>query len=417
MDIAALIRRLVLFALAFAIAPAFAVTVTIDGKNYDQVEPIWLPNGDGRYSGATPAEACQNFAGAMDATCRTMTLIGAAECMATCTSGYKKSWAIVKGCPAGYTMNGGGSACLKYLSDAPKCVAGLDIGNSGKVSGAYCVSGCVHEGGITIGASGTKYTMKATGEACTDQEPLPAVPQEVADQCGKGYCVAKGTINGRDVNKCVVCNVIETSNDSTSSTSTTTKDASGNVTGTSSSGTTTTKSTKCEGDSCTTTTTTTTKDEEGKEETTTSSATQTKDSFCSENPRAAACLTGQWGGNCSAGFTCDGDAVQCAVARGTWEQNCRMAPQDGDQSEAIGRAAAAGTLANSDPRAAGGTVSVGSFDQSNPYSSQCPADLSIAVGSYGTLVVPFSKACPYLAFIGWLAVVGSLVGATRFVLA
>jgi hypothetical protein len=46
--------------------------------------------------------------------------------------------------------------------------------------------------------------------------------------------------------------------------------------------------------------------------------------FCRLNPDHAMCRTSRWGGACAAGFTCDGDAVQCAIAREQHIRNCEL---------------------------------------------------------------------------------------------
>lgn len=49
-----------------------------------------------------------------------------------------------------------------------------------------------------------------------------------------------------------------------------------------------------------------------------------KGSFCSENPNSPICKNGTFGGSCDTGFTCDGDPVQCATAKASWEHRCQM---------------------------------------------------------------------------------------------
>ena len=110
---------------------------------------------------------------------------------------------------------------------------------------------------------------------------------------------------------------------------------------------TTTKDTKCIGDACqtTTTTTTTTKDPNGNQVGSTTitggTTTQTRKSFCEENPKAAACVgtpdegfceqnpqlsvckDGKWGaGSCGSEPSCSGDEVQCAQARFAFKSYC-----------------------------------------------------------------------------------------------
>lgn len=80
-------------------------------------------------------------------------------------------------------------------------------------------------------------------------------------------------------------------------------------------------STQCDGTTCTTTTTY--RDALGNK---VGEKTQEKpkESFCQENPTLQICKDGKWGGTCAAGFTCDGDAIQCAMARKQHETACKL---------------------------------------------------------------------------------------------
>lgn len=75
------------------------------------------------------------------------------------------------------------------------------------------------------------------------------------------------------------------------------------------------------------TTTTTAPDGNGGTTSTTGTKTETKDqdseSFCKENPTSPLCKEGKWGGTCGA-FTCEGDAVQCAMAKEQHQRNCSL---------------------------------------------------------------------------------------------
>ena len=57
--------------------------------------------------------------------------------------------------------------------------------------------------------------------------------------------------------------------------------------------------------------------EEGEEE---------ADDFCKKNPNLSICKEGKFTGTCGTGFSCTGDAVQCAQAKYTAQQNCLLDP-------------------------------------------------------------------------------------------
>lgn len=53
--------------------------------------------------------------------------------------------------------------------------------------------------------------------------------------------------------------------------------------------------------------------------------TEPTSDFCKDNPQAAACKNqkdSSFNGTCEAGFTCEGDAAQCASAKASWELRC-----------------------------------------------------------------------------------------------
>lgn len=48
-----------------------------------------------------------------------------------------------------------------------------------------------------------------------------------------------------------------------------------------------------------------------------------QDPFCQSNPDSIVCKKSSFGGSCGA-FSCDGDAVQCAIAKKQYEENCTL---------------------------------------------------------------------------------------------
>jgi hypothetical protein len=175
-----------------------------------------------------------------------------------------------------------------------------------------------------IQVSGCRYTGDdAPSGAAELYESDPPPTAGTDGVCATGLC--PGTFNGTTL--CLPC----ASGVSKSSTTTTTRDASGTVTGSTETTTTTTSG----GGPTTTTTTKTTKDASGAvtgTETTESSAPgrgnatgegEDIGSFCKENPQSPLCKVSSWGGACG-GFTCDGDAVQCAIAQEIHARNCAL---------------------------------------------------------------------------------------------
>ncbi|MDD2609522.1 MAG: hypothetical protein PHX60_07445 [Giesbergeria sp.] len=53
---------------------------------------------------------------------------------------------------------------------------------------------------------------------------------------------------------------------------------------------------------------------------------QDKTDFCRENPKSPMCIENKWGGgSCASGsFSCDGDAIQCAIAKEQHRRNCKL---------------------------------------------------------------------------------------------
>ena len=133
--------------------------------------------------------------------------------------------------------------------------------------------------------------------------------------------------------------------------------------------------------------------------------------FCQENPNSPVCKNGSWGGSCAGGFTCDGDAIQCAISKASWQMACLFEPSPGDDKAAIGEAA----MAASGAGVSVSESSVGDFDTTNPYANTCISDVTVTVMS-ASFVIPLSLACPYLAFIGWVLVAGATLGGVRIAL-
>ncbi|MCO5337184.1 EB domain-containing protein [Delftia tsuruhatensis] len=128
-----------------------------------------------------------------------------------------------------------------------------------------------------------------------------------------------------------------------------------------------------------------------------------------------------FGGSCQAGFTCEGDALQCAIVREQHRRNCELFEKDTDANSLTNRA-----INGSDDKSADAMrdraqqVSVGTFDQAGlGWSSSCPADPSIPLNFGGTsseFKIPFSRICGPLSILSSAGVGITLLGCMVWVL-
>lgn len=139
----------------------------------------------------------------------------------------------------------------------------------------------------------------------------------------------------------------------------------------------------------------------------TTTKTSSKSGYCQQNPNAKLCKDGGdsfFAGSCSASFTCEGDAIQCAIAREQHIRNCELFESETPQSE-LGEAMVAGTddgakfnpsqLANRE------IVNVSaSLDASNGGISGSVQDVVIAVPD-GSITLPFTSWIPFLEICGY----------------
>ncbi len=185
---------------------------------------------------------------------------------------------------------------------------------------------------------------------------------------------------------------------------------------------------KCENGLCQITTTTNTKDTSSNTVVSSSvTTTVEKGRFCAENPTAAACKNeygeedggSSFSGSCGAGFTCDGDAVMCAIAK---EQHTR-ACQIFDDETAEGQLYAAEKGKEGAQRGEG--IDMGAVDLGGGVGSLIQTDSLIGSGSCvqdlqftfmdQPVNIPLSSLCPYLAMLGNILVAVGMVMAIRIV--
>jgi hypothetical protein len=264
----------------------------------------------------------------------------------------------------------------------------------------------------TASGSGATPTAPAPGASA------PAPNEPVPEPCPARQC--RGTVNGNSV--CMPCSQTSTPN------TTTTQNGSGTTTGTS------TTSTTCTGGSCTTTTQT--RDGSGTL-TGTTTTTTTYGQHCAANPGAPQCNGGSstgtggdgdgeggegsssFGGSCSAGFSCEGDAVQCAIARDQHIRACQFYDTTTDLSTIGANAvSAAASQPAGHPGASPETVDLSLSDRINQTplfgGTTCPSDVSATIMGQ-SITVPFSDMCGYLNLMGTAGVLAALLAAAMIV--
>lgn len=197
---------------------------------------------------------------------------------------------------------------------------------------------------------------------------------------------------------------------------------------------------KCEGDKCTTTTTTTTKNASGQVTgVDMNTKTQDKAGFCKENadkcdgkgnPGVAGGTgskngtggeddeeeKGKFGGSCEAGFTCEGDAIQCAIAKKQHMTACTLEDSQNEfyqlfnQNKNKTGNVTEGLPGNKSENILSRISGIG--DDFLGSGAACPADRTISFG-FGEVTIPYSTLCPYLELMGRILVVlAALSGAS-----
>ena len=327
----------------------------------------------------------------------------------TAVAGKPACYVVRESCPTGHTL--AGNTCEPPSCPSKGTVEGDSdnaVQSSGKSPGSsVCIGGCEWTGGGAVPSgclNGKCYTFgpfTSTGGSCTGEgasgESTPA-PETEAKCASKG--MGSITINGT-----TTC-VPNSNSESTKETSETKTD-SGGTTKTSKKST-----TKCEGSKCTTTTEETTTGSGGASSTKTTTTEEPKQDYCQKNPTALECKEepeSKWGGSCVGGFSCDGDAVQCAMAREQYSRNCALID---DKSSPVVQLATTATGAAMPTGHPGLTpiefnVNSSSINQANPYGTACPDDIHFSVAGH-QLNIPLSDICPYLRALGYTLVAVSL---------
>ncbi|MEK7882964.1 virulence factor TspB C-terminal domain-related protein [Methyloversatilis sp. NSM2] len=356
--------------------------------------------------------------------------------LTACASGQVRN-TITQQCqpPCHAAGTAGGSAYVSPWTELPRAICRdgckLNVGGTGhhipwsNGTTLHVVNGLVHTGEFCSGdinGEGEGNGEDETYEGPEDLDPISVTPEEDPPRCGAGQC--PGEFNG--VHMCVSCTDIAspekpvTTYDRKTETTTTgtppnqttetkttdtksTHDGSGTVTST-----TTTSTTKTDANGTTTT-------EEGKTE-----KKESQESFCKENPTVAFCKNGKWGGGCDA-FTCEGDAVQCAIAREIHQRNCDMnAPNEySNAAEKVGTGTETGEQYLQTEKEREGLDVQGKFAsevRASPIAAACPAPRVVPLPGGNSLEISFEKPCEVASQLGAFVVAFAYLAAALIVL-
>ena len=354
-------------------------------------------------------------------------------------------------CDAGYKESGGqcvyestGNSCAG-LSDFCSGLKGEKINLEGKGTAAppgcsadsqrpNCPMGCAGEAvgmGVSYktadGSWMTGQEYRVTGGTCTLPQPSD-IPQKKESDCAGSV----GEVNG--IRTCVP-NQAATGDTSSKETK--------NPDGTSSN---TESKTTCEKGVCTTTSTTTTKDASGNTtSTSTSSSSSSQREYCAANKASTVCAAtngdknpdgkdgsgkdgeeckgddcketpSKFTGSCEAGFSCDGDALQCAIAQDQHRRTCQLFDTQSAESR-LYDSEKGKTGSQTKDLPGNETIDFGSnrIDTSSALGGgTCLTDLQISVMGHSE-TLPLSQYCKWLDYAGNILVAVALLGALRII--
>lgn len=344
-------------------------------------------------------------------------------------------------CPANSTLTGATCSCdTGYVQDGSICIPYVDPKEAycNSMSGSlvvgawysttrdvstpksYCSSSGLGDCAATLrptfcgtdqdGVTTCEGEGTLTGATCTPSDPLvPTAPDSPTssgvEPLPKGMC--PGTVNGVEVT--VPCKDTTTSTKKES----VNDDGNGNVESK-----TENKVTACTGSSCNTTTTTTTT-VNGTSSTSTNTTTQSKGQFCADNPGSVECGDGEgssFSGSCQSDFACDGDAIQCAIAKEIYKQNCKINETTDESALYNASKNETGSQIGDLPRNETKNIGPGSFNTTNLLGAQtCISDKAITVMGQ-SITLPFSTVCQYLEMLGNLLLSVSFLLAGRIII-
>lgn len=315
-------------------------------------------------------------------------------------------------CNQGFKPSAAGNSCTPYSCPAKGSYTAVTQPDR-KIEnpGVQCMDGCnVNPASVKSAPDGSLYMSwpyKYTGDVCGgkvggDGVNTGETSTEAPKQCPSGQC--PGSVNGLDV--CVAC-VSTTIPGASSSASGAAGAAGSNLPD----GATSATNTTCNQSTCTTTTTVT--DKNGS---VLGTATQEKpkENFCQENPGLQICKEGRWGGNCGGGYTCDGDAVQCALAREVHTRNCQLYDTPNELSDIGSAAMNSQAVPDGHPGKNPESKNFASMFRPMEGNAACIPDKTVSLAGK-SVVLPFSQVCDPLRWMGHIAFAFALVHAAFFV--
>ena len=333
---------------------------------------------------------------------------------------------LFKSCPEGSQGLGGDppTSCecmLNFKPEGGKCVR-YDCPAKGSYSqqvspdvklpnagDSFCSGGCtvtpsswkVDQEGQVWGV----WPMKSANQACGGKKDAGGVSlgddklPEAPVACPANQC--PGSVNGTNV--CVPCKSATAQGPSTSASGAQPGDPPKDPSDPDSAVKGSTTQTTCVGAVCTTVTTY----YDGKgNEVGSKTEEQPETDYCQKNPSASQCKKDSFGGACEGGFTCEGDAVECALAKEVHSRNCQWFKEPSQAIVDAGdRALAGGVLPDGHPYKDAMNAGPTQFSLSNRLDftdglgGGCPTDTIVsAMGQ--TLVIPWSQYCTHMQMVG-----------------
>lgn len=126
---------------------------------------------------------------------------------------------------------------------------------------------------------------------------------------------------------------------------------------------------------------------------------------------------GSFSGSCAAGFACEGDVLQCAIAKEQHRRNCQLMEDKSDESRLYDAEVAKGRGRDVTKDLPGNeTVDVAGKLSSQDLigGGQCISDLTVTVWR-SDVSLPFSKICPVAGYLGYVLVMVASLAAFRIV--
>lgn len=444
----------------FSVKRLLLVLLTVPCMQVFAADYFWTISGQGSlYDGPTPAAACRAYFDAAGPSTHEyfpphQMSVTQFQCrMARLDNGLLNSFGQAfrrgDGCPAGTTYNSATGVCEG--PPPPQCTAGrtfeanisqglktgsgtTDMQWPSNVSGcAVAVDRLIECYSTAPNAEGQRpvfcrYALRETGEAGSgnSQTPVPVPTDPKRPETGEspwdkgGKCPA-GTVNvGTGSNGTPICSgsgtnppqppKIEvtqppvTTQNPDGSTTTVEKTTRSNTDG---STTTTTKTTVTNPDGTTTTTVgseTSLRPGSTTQPGVDDSSDDKKDDFCKQHPELNLCKNSSVSGDCTAGYSCEGDSIQCAIMRQAAEQNCRDKKDRDDLQQSAQYTLGNSILGGNDPL----KDTLPSPDKGERFDvdaqldnsgwlggGSCFPDKTINVAGW-SFTIPFASVCDYL---------------------